>query len=156
MPSRSGLTRLPRWVLLVLLVYALSFALPHDERNKGWHLFVLGLLYFYLPWGWPWLANPLLWVSLRASWLSPLLSFLFAGLSLVMAASFLIVLYLSEIKEMPGPAYWVWLGSMAIATLGSGAQYYFTHPGADTNRPQPYPDTRRIASPEPTDLGIQK
>jgi hypothetical protein len=148
------LRRFPAWAAFALLIYAIAFVLPYDQRTWGWQMFLLGLYVFYLPLGWPWLANPFFWFACGNARSSPATAFVLACISLVAALAFLPLFFFSggfDSGNWPGPAYWCWTGSMAIAVVGSGFDL-FVRPvpprGGEASTRWPETSAERIPSPE--------
>ena len=114
------LRRYPRWPLFALVMYAIAFILPYDERIWGWQMFLLGAYIFYLPFGWPWLANPLLWFACGLARSSQVTAFVLSCLALIASGSFaFLILGEPHANFWPGPAYFCWTASMGIALAGT-------------------------------------
>ena len=155
------LRRYPSWIWYVLVVYAISFLLPQTThlRGQGWIIFLLGAYYIYVPYCWPWLANPLLWLACWLSRFSKVTAFVLSCLSLVAALTFLLFLLLPEDEEFNlrhtiGPAYWCWTASMAIAVVGSAREWLRTWTRAAVVPLLEYDEP--AVSSIPRDPGIQK
>lgn len=146
------LRRYSLWGFLALFVYTVSFTLPYDERMQGWQVFLLGICGFLTPQGWPWLANPFLWFACAVASASRGRAFFLAFLAFVFSLAFLLLFFIdSRTRSVPGPAYWCWVGSMAIAVMGSGWEAFATMPdtpGDETTSRWTESNDAAIASPE--------
>ena len=114
----------PARVGLPVVLYGLSFLLPFVDGAYGWQLFVAGAVYFWTPAGWPWLANPLVWAALYVAEEHPDGSLQLSGLALVLGLSFLLFSLPNVRGFPPCPAYWCWVGSMALLVLGNARELF--------------------------------
>lgn len=146
------LRRYPAWPLLALVVYAISFLLPFGAGFFGWHVFYLGASVFLLPYGWPWLANPLLWFACGLARSAQVTAFVLSCLALIASCSYLtLVLDEPHANNWPGPAYWCWTASMGIALVGSARELVRTRtlsPSDEVGTRWTESTAARIHSPE--------
>lgn len=139
----ATITRIPkRKILLVMipLVYALSFLLPALDDAPGWTVFLLGILGCVLAplsaldglskvqiglfVSFAWVANPLLW---GAYWKqcagAPGKGLKSALWALILAGAFgaysFFAFAAGGSRRLPGPGYWLWLTSMSLAVIAA-------------------------------------
>ncbi|MBA4066445.1 MAG: hypothetical protein C0501_22575 [Isosphaera sp.] len=106
-------------------LYLAAFVLPYGGGTLGYEVFVLGLIYCWLPGaGLPfWWANLLFWYALVAQQKSPR-----AAAATAVVAAGLGLGWWAMADAGLGPAYWFWAGGMGVAAVGSVAWAAATRP----------------------------
>jgi hypothetical protein len=108
--------RSTHWLFISLALYAVSFVAPYQSDTPGAVMFYGGLIFCWLiPYTYAWWANPIYWYALVLAHLKKWPNC--ASFSLV--ATMLAGLHLPGRRDDGplGPAFFLWVGSMAVLAV---------------------------------------